>query len=164
MNNYPNFKNFNYTNMYNNSNDSFNNPYDNLFKSMNNSNNMEKDNNVSKTTTLYSPYNGYIRGNLFKSLYEPYKEDEPYDIKPMNDQAKLLTDIDALGFAMIDLNLFLDVNPNNRDAINLFNQYRNEKDNLTNEYESKYGPLSIDSNSLNSYPWAWNNMPWPWDN
>lgn len=155
MNNYPNFKNYNVINsnmmdMYNEQNTSFNNQY----KSQNKMNN----------NSLYDPYNGLIRGNLFKNLYDPYKSNEPYEIKPMNDQADLLTYIDSLGFAMVDLNLYLDVNPNNQEMINLFNQYRKEKENLLKEYESKYGPITIDSDSLNSYPWAWKNMPWPWDN
>lgn len=145
MNNYPNFINYNgypEMNMYNNK------P-------------MKKDNN---TTTLYDPYNGFIRGNMFKDIYDPYKIKEPYEIKPMNEQADLLTYIDALGFAMTDLNLYLDVHPNSDDAIKLFNQYRKEKEDLTKEYESKYGPLTLNSESLSSYPWSWNDMPWPWDN
>ena len=160
MNNYPNFKNFNYTNsnvlpnmnMYTKQNASFNNQY----KDQNKINMAEN--------ALFDPYNGLIRGNLFKNLYDPYKEGEPYEIKPMNSQAELLTYIDALSFAMIDLGLFLDVNPNNQDAIKLFNQYREENESLKKEYESKYGPITLDSNSLNSYPWSWNDMPWPWDN
>ena len=160
MNNYPNFKNFNYADMYNDMNNDFNNTYDNmLFNMMNASNDTNKN-----TTTLYNPYNGFIRGNLFKNLYDPYKQGEPYEIKPANEQAKRLTDIDALSFAMTDLNLFLDVNPNNQDAIKLFNQYKDQKESLMKEYESKYGPITIDSDSLNSYPWAWIDMPWPWDN
>lgn len=167
MNNYPNFKNYDYTDLYNNSNSSLINPFNNVFNNTsNNSNMLNLQNNQSNenTTVLYNPYNGFIRGNLFKKLYDPYKKEEPYEIKPANEQAKLLTDIDALGFAMTDLNLFLDVNPNNQDAIKLFNQYREQKENLTKEYEKKYGPITIDSNSLNSYPWSWIDMPWPWDN
>lgn len=161
MNNYPNFKNYNYTNpnmmsdlnMYNNQNNSFENMYNKQQMSVKNTSN-----------NLYDPYNGFIRGNMFKNLYDPYKLNEPYDVKPMNEQAKLLTNIDALGFAMIDLNLLLDVYPNNQETINLFNQYRKQKESLTNEYESKYGPITTNSDSLNSYPWAWDDMPWPWDN
>ena len=163
MNNYPNFKNYNnYTNsnimsnmnMYNKQNTSFN----NLYKDQN------KMNTINSSNVLYDPYNGLIRGNLFKNLYDPYKSGEPYEIKPMNAQAELLTNIDALSFAMVDLGLFLDVNPNNQDAIKLFNQYREEKEYLMKEYESKYGPITLDSDSLNSYPWSWKDMPWPWDN
>ena len=148
MNNYLNFKNYNYADMYNN-------PYTNVFENMT---------NKEKSNTLYDPYNGFIRGNLFKNLYDPYINEEPYEIKPMNDQAKLLTDIDSLGFAMIDLNLLLDVNPDNQEAIQLYNQYKERKEQLTKDYEKKYGPITMDSDSLNSIPWAWIDMPWPWDN
>lgn len=160
MNNYSNFKNYaNYANpnmmpnvnLYNKQVIPFNNQYKDY-------------NNMNSNSSLYDPYNGLIRGNLFKNLYDPYKSGEPYEIKPMNAQAEQLTNIDALSFAMVDLTLLLDVNPNNQDAIKLFNQYREQKENLTKEYESKYGPITLDSDSLNSYPWAWKDMPWPWDN
>ena len=29
-------------------------------------------------------------------------------------------------------------------------------------YESKFGPLFVNSNE--GYPWTWNNTPWPWEN
>ena len=152
MNYYPEFKNYNYKdmNLYNMHN------IKNTFN--NNTYNNQKENN------LYDPYNGLIRGNLFKNLYDPYKNKEPYEIKPVNEQARMLTNIDSLGFAMIDLNLYLDVFPNDREKITLYNQYRKEKENLLKEYENKYGPITINSDSLNTYPWAWDNMPWPWDN
>lgn len=152
MNNYPYLKNYNnYTNsnmnMYNKQITSFNNKFN------------DKNNN-----NLFDPYNGFIRGNLFKNLYDPYKSEEPYEIKPINSQAELLTYLDSLGFAMIDLGLLLDVNPNNENAIKLYNKYREEKQNLIKEYESKFGPITLNSDNLDSYPWAWNDMPWPWDN
>ena len=160
MNNYSNFKNYSdYTNMmpnvnlYNKQVASFNDQYKDYNKM-----------NMTNQNSLYDPYNGLIRGNLFRNLYDPYKSGEPYEIKPMNAQAQQLTNIDALSFAMVDLGLFLDVNPNNQDGIKLFNQYREEKEKLTKDYESKYGPITLDSDSLNSYPWSWNDMPWPWDN
>ena len=142
MNYYPEFMNFDYNNL-------------NIY----NQNKMMKNQNE-----LYDPYNGLIRGNLFKELYDPYISEEPYEIKPMNDQAKMLTKLDSLGFAMVDLNLYLDVYPNDKEKINLYNQYRREKENLLKEYENKYGPITLTSDSLNTFPWAWNNMPWPWEN
>ena len=163
MNNYPNFKNYN---MYTNSNMMYD--FD-LYNKNNNSYNTQYKNQNSMNTknilnNLYDPYNGLIRGNMFKNLYIPYKTEEPYEIKPMNAQAELLTNIDALNFVMIDLSLLLDINPNNKEIISLFNQYREQKENLTKEYESKYGPITLDSDNLNSFPWAWDDMPWPWDN
>ena len=144
MNNYPNFKNFDYNNLVN------------QIKNVNTNNN--------QSNNLYDPYNGFIRGNMFQNLYDPYKIREPFEIRPMNEQAELLTNIDALGFASIDLNLYLDVYPNDKNAIDLFNQYRTKKNELIKKYESKFGPLRISSDSLNSYPWAWDDKPWPWEN
>ena len=152
---------------YNNFND-YSNYINSLIPSMDmyniQNNSLNNQNKVNMSNSLYDPYNGFIRGNLFKNLYDPYRPEEPYDIKPTNTQEELLTSIDALSFAMVDLGLLLDVNPNNKDAIELFNNYREEKDKLVKDYESKYSPISLNSNSLNTYPWAWNNMPWPWSN
>ena len=140
MNNYSNYNNYDYSNMnFNGYNKTYN-------------------------DQLFDPYNGLIRGNLFKNLYDPYKIKEPYEIKPMNEQADYLTYLDALGFAMVDLNLYLDVYPNDKEKIDLYNKYRKEKEDVLMEYESKYGPITLTSNNLNKTPWAWNNMPWPWDN
>ena len=113
---------------------------------------------------IYDPYNGFIRGNLFPDLYNTYKISNPYNIEPMNEQAKLLTEIDSLCFALIDLNLYLDINGNDKDIINIYNQYLNKKNNLLNMYQKKYGPITLDSESLNKNPWSWDNSPWPWEN
>ena len=113
---------------------------------------------------IYDPYNGFIRGNLFPDLYNTYKISNPYNIEPMNDQAKLLTEIDSLCFALIDLNLYLDVNNNDKDIIKLYNQYLNKKNSLLDMYQKKYGPITLDSESLNNYPWNWIKSPWPWEN
>ena len=112
---------------------------------------------------IYDPYNGFIRGNMFPELYNSYKLNKPLEITPMNEQAELLTYVDVLTFAMIDLNLYLDIYPNDREALELFNQYRMQADEYTKKYESKYGPLELTSNSLNTFPWAWDNAPWPWE-
>ena len=111
---------------------------------------------------LYNPYQGFIRGNMFPGLYDPYRKADPYEIKPMNKQAELLTELDALGFAMIDLNLYLDLYPNDQQMLNTFNQIRKQKAEKLEQYEKQYGPITIKSNSLNRSPWAWDNKPWPW--
>ena len=111
---------------------------------------------------IYDPYNGFIRGNLFPDLYNTYKISNPYNIEPMNDQAKLLTEIDSLCFALTDLNLYLDVNKNDKDIINLYNQYRQKENILLDQYQRKYGPITL--NSELKYPWSWDNSPWPWEN
>lgn len=139
MNNYYNYPNYNYQNKVQNQMN-YNNP------------------------KLYNPYEGFIRGNLFPNLYDGYKDYKSFQINPMNEQAEMLTNIDSLGFATIDLDLYLDINPNDQNAIGLFNQYRKEKEELIKNYELKYGPLLLNSEALNSIPWMWNDRPWPWEN
>ena len=44
---------------------------------------------------IYDPYQGFIRGNMFPDLYNTYKLNKPVEIMPKNEQAELLTYIDA---------------------------------------------------------------------
>ena len=127
-------------------------------------NNLRNYQNNYQNDNLFNPYEGLIRGNLFKNIYDPYKNEKPYAIKPMNNQAKMLTDIDSLEFAIIDLNLYLDVYPDDKYAIELFNKYRSEQNELLHNYQNEYGPILLNSDALNNMPWMWNNKPWPWEN
>lgn len=120
-----------------------------------------KDENPS---SLYDPYNGFIRGNMFPDLYNSYRIDKPYDLMPNNDKESLLLYVDAIGFAAHDINLYLDIYPNDKDMIELFNQYRMEANKLKEEYQSKFGPLLISSDATNKTPWSWDDRPWPWEN
>ena len=113
--------------------------------------------------SVYDPYAGFIRGNMFPNLYNTYKVNKPIEIKPTNERMQMLTMLDAMDFATIDFNLYLDVFPNDRDMIQLFSQYVNELETLKAEYESKYGPLETDSKANQKYPWAWDDKPWPWE-
>ena len=119
--------------------------------------------NKQKSSNLFDPYVGFISGNMFPDLYNSYKFSKPLEIEPMNEQAELLTYIDALCFAAIDLGLYLDLYPNDKDMIQLFNKYREQKKEYEKQYESKFGPLLLSSDALNNYPWAWDNTPWPWE-
>ena len=67
------------------------------------------------------------------------------------------------GFALTDLNLYLDTHPEDRNMINTYNQYLQLKNKAVEEYERRYGPLSLNSETLNTYPWAWLTPPWPWE-
>lgn len=126
--------------------------------------NMHSNQNLMQNNNLYNPYEGFIRGNMFPELYESYKKINPFQIQPMNEQAEILTNLDALGFAITDLNLYLDVFPDDNNALQLFNKYRMQKEELLKQYETKYGPILLNSDALNKYPWQWNNRPWPWEN
>lgn len=114
-----------------------------------------------KNNILVEPYQGFIRGNMFKNIFDQYGK--IYDVKPMNEQAELLTYLDMYEFACIDLALYLDVNPNDQEIINLYNQLNNEKVNVMSKYEESFGPITQNSKYINMGYWAWDNSPWPWE-
>lgn len=138
-------------------------PNSNYYKNFNNQH-ISNNQNFNSNQDLFDPYTGFIHGNMFPKLYDPYKLDKPYEIKPLNEQAQMLTQIDALKFATIDLGLYLDVYPDDRNMLNTFNQYRVRANELKREYDSKYGPLLLSDDSLTAFPWAWDDRPWPWEN
>lgn len=82
----------------------------------------------------------------------------------MNDEQKrLMTSLQELCFACLDLQLFLDTHPNNQQALQEFNKYSQMYGNTKKEYEQKYGPLTNFGYSKSSYPWQWVMTPWPWE-
>ncbi len=106
------------------------------------------------------PYYGFISGNMFENLYEPYKNYKVSELSPSSDKEALLWQLMQYSFAITDLNLYLDVNPDDKKAFKLFSEYSNIYKELSNKYVSLYGPLDVcDVNGL----WSWNNSPWPWE-
>ena len=119
-------------------------------------------NNNQNNLDLFNPYEGYLKGNAFKNEYIPYKDYKVSKVNITSEQEEMLFNIREYSFMMHDLNLLLDVNPNNLDALNKFNDYRNKTNELITKYERKYGPLMVSSSDGNrSFDWVQN---WPWVN
>src|SRR5574344_1725910 len=112
--------------------------------------------------SLYNPKDGYNNGNLFVNLYSPYKDYKPVDLVPTTEQGALLLEISRNAFAAHDLNLYLDLYPNDNTMLTLFNDYRKKANELTLEYENNYGPLNIASDNLSS-SFLWEEQSWPWE-
>ena len=167
MNNYNDY--YGYMNYMAGSNDMPNYGMSNLgmnYQDFNNFDNNNFANNFMVPTSnneLLDPKEALEKGNMFKNLYVPYKNYKPVELKPKSEREKMLNEIRSYGFAMKELNLYLDVNPNNANYINLYNEYRKIKENLCNQYEKMYGPLELSSSELNKNNWVWNNSPWPWE-
>lgn len=119
--------------------------------------------NMIPNQQTIDPTKGWLRGNLFKNLYEPYKNFKPMEINPKNEQEALLYQIMQYKFALIELNLYLDTNPNDFEKIKLYQQYLEIEKQMTNKYESMYGPLTLGSNYIEKNNWTWKNSPWPWE-
>ena len=117
--------------------------------------------NFDRNAKLFSTDEGFNKGNMFKNEYISYK-DHIYKLKVTNDKDRLLYEIQMYTFAIKDLVLYLDINPNDKDILKKYNEYSKELKSLKNKYENLYGPLcSFDVN--NNDKWTWINNPWPWD-
>lgn len=120
-------------------------------------------NTMNNGTQLVNPTEGYNRGNLFANLYDQYKNYQPETLRASNEQERLFLELSRNHFAAHELNLYLDLNPDDVSMIRLFNDYREKCDQLTKEYERKYGPLTVKSDVLNQAPFMWEKSPWPWE-
>lgn len=75
-------------------------------------------------------------------------------------QSELMNYLQSLAFAINDLILYLDTHPNDKKALELHNNYANKYRYAYEEYERRFGPLSIYC-PCESYRWI--DLPWPWE-
>lgn len=117
----------------------------------------------SYNNQILEPKEGFIRGNLFNDLYDGYKNYTPQEINAQSEREALLNQWQQYNFATTDLNLYLDIYPNDTNALKLYNDYNNILKQITDKYEKMYGPLSVDSSNANRNSWEWIKNPWPWE-
>ena len=81
---------------------------------------------------------------------------------PIMEQAQLLQNINIVSFVLVDMVEYLDTHPNDRNAIDYFNHYSRIKNELSQEYSMKYGPLTLSTVETNSDEWKWALQEPPW--
>lgn len=142
-------------------NNTFMNSLNNDMGNMNMSNNMP--NMFNQNNNLADPKTALDRGNLFNNLYDPYRNYKYRPLKPSNKREELLYNILMHHFALTELALYLDLNPNNQNMLNLYNRYLDNKKKLVKEYERNFGPLTLEGDNVGTNDWNWNKSPWPWE-
>ena len=75
---------------------------------------------------------------------------------------KLLKEVMAADFTVVDLNLYLDTHPNDARTVSLYNNSVQRSNALRTQYEKMYGPLTAFC-SFSACPWQWIKSPWPWE-
>ena len=131
---------------------------------INNNTNMNmNDNNMSNVNNLFAPNEGYVKGNMFKNLYDPFRNYAPARLVARNAREEALLNLGQMHFAMHEANLYLDNFPNDRNMLNKFNEFRKNYEQLLNDYQSKYGPLEITSPYMTNAPFAWSTDTFPWN-
>lgn len=117
----------------------------------------------NSSTKLFSPEQGYNLGNMFQDLYDQYKNYRPEPLRANTNKEKSYLELSRISFAMHEMNLYLDVHPDDKKILQLFNDYRKMFVKLQNEYEEKYGPLTTCSDALEKSPFAWEEDAFPWE-
>lgn len=79
----------------------------------------------------------------------------------MTDRDILMRKISTYDFAIVELNLYLDTHPKDRDAHRKLEDYESKSKELREIYEEKYGPIVFRNSPDNRMKWIKN--PWPWD-
>jgi spore coat protein JB len=73
-----------------------------------------------------------------------------------------LEELQKVGFALVELTLYLDTHPMDMQALQQFNQLAQRRQQLAHAFEMKYGPLMQFGHSYSRFPWQWGDTPWPW--
>lgn len=107
----------------------------------------------------YEAPKGLVRGTLFPGL------DLPFMGMVNNTQSEVtpLQELQALGFAIVELGEYLDTHADDTQALQLFRSYVDLYKKGAAEYEKKYGPLTLMASGTDGKTYNWLQDPWPWD-
>lgn len=79
-----------------------------------------------------------------------------------NNQQTMLNDIGIIDFTLVDLMLFLDTHPDDKEAMEYFNHYAKIKDKMVKDFSMMYYPLTKDL-AESTTEWRWSAAPLPWE-
>lgn len=78
-----------------------------------------------------------------------------------NDRSRMLKDISIISFVVVELTLYLDTHPHDKEAMEYFNHYARLEKQLKQDFADKYYPLNATlSNDTKEWSWALAPMPW----
>jgi len=105
----------------------------------------------------YDKNKAFVRGTLFPGLDLPFmgminKNDLP--VTP-------LTELQTLGFAIQELALYLDTHRDDKEALELYQQYQKLYCDGAKKYEQMGGQLNHLMPTKGAYKWL--DEPWPWE-
>ena len=116
--------------------------------------------NPNKEDLLESSKIGFLKGNMFKNEYIPYKNYTYMNIEPKTEKEAALLNVMQYSFAINDLNLYLDLHPDDNNMHEVFKMLVENELKAREEYISKYGSLEV-CDSINSrFNWL---EDWPWE-
>lgn len=106
----------------------------------------------------YEAQQGLVRGTLYPGLDLPFMG----RVNSQELQKTCMTDLQALGFAIQELALYLDTHRDDREALELYRTYQQMYNNRKEEYSRNCGPLNH-ATVTDGERYAWLDDPWPWE-
>ena len=110
---------------------------------------------------LFTVNEGFNAGNMFRNEYDAYKNYKYGKLVARNEKDKILLCIYEYDSALNDLNLYLDIHPDNMEMYKLFKKINKERKYYVDLYEERYGPLELTTTDYANYEWL--NGPWPFE-
>ena len=80
------------------------------------------------------------------------------------EREEVLSRLTALDFMAVDMALYLDTHPYDKEGIAIYNEILKEADNMRYIYEQKFGPLCSYRSISDSEKFKWIDNYWPWQN
>ncbi len=112
----------------------------------------------STNSKQYGKMDALSAGTLFPGLNLPFRiKTEATDV--INTP---LAELQALGFVITELGLYLDTHAEDAEAFALYQTYAKLLEEGRRTYTAKYGPLMQIDAANDSY-YTWLNDPWPWE-
>ena len=106
----------------------------------------------------YEARKGLVRGTMFPGLDLPFMgmlNKSELAVTPMSE-------LQALGFAVQELALYLDTHRYDKEALEIYRNYQKMYKKCTEEYMKRHGPLTHKQVS-ESEKYNWLDDPWPWE-
>ena len=106
----------------------------------------------------YEARKGMVRGTLFPGLDLPFMGMVNQKEKPVTPK----TELQALGFAVQELALYLDTHPEDQEALELYRNYQQLLHKGGMEFAENHGPMNHGT-PVNDKTYSWLDDPWPWE-
>lgn len=106
----------------------------------------------------YEAKEALVRGTLFPGLDLPFMG--MVNAKELPEMP--LAELQALGFAVQELVLYLDTHREDQEALELYRRYQEMYNRCSEAYAKKHGPLNH-TQVMNGKTYNWLDDPWPWE-
>lgn len=106
---------------------------------------------------MYEARKGLIRGTMYPGLDLPFMG----MVNKKEKNVTPLTELQAMGFAINELALYLDTHSEDKEAFELYRTYQKLYDQGMQNYSECCGPINHSIPTKGSYRWL--DDPWPWE-